>query len=78
MNDCPRRYTQKKAAYRSVSPDLTKTRQRKPAGFCFGRGRKMNDCPRRYTQKKAAYRSVSPDLRKNPLRRVFAFGGAER
>ncbi|WP_368494480.1 hypothetical protein [Escherichia coli] len=38
----------------------------------------MNDCPRRYTQKKAAYRSVSPVLRKNPLRRVFAFGGAER
>ena len=58
MNDCPRHYTQKKAAYRSVSPDLTKTRQRKPAGFCFWRGRKMNDCPRRYTQKKAAYRSV--------------------
>ncbi|MEC9944435.1 hypothetical protein RCT46_02495, partial [Escherichia marmotae] len=24
MNDCPRRYTQKNAAYRSVSPDLTK------------------------------------------------------
>ncbi|AXL02205.1 hypothetical protein DL559_11975 [Escherichia coli] len=22
MNDCPRRYTQKKAAYRSVSPDV--------------------------------------------------------
>ena len=22
MNDCPRRYTQKKAAYRSVSPGL--------------------------------------------------------
>ncbi|SRN38684.1 Uncharacterised protein [Shigella flexneri] len=38
----------------------------------------MNDCPRHYTQKKAAYRSVSPDVRKNPLRRVFAFGGAER
>ncbi|EOX6122854.1 hypothetical protein ACPTA6_000430 [Shigella flexneri] len=38
----------------------------------------MNDCPRRYTQKKAAYWSVSPDVRKNPLRRVFAFGGAER
>ncbi|MUM73943.1 hypothetical protein GNZ05_17505 [Escherichia coli] len=37
----------------------------------------MNDCPRRYTQKKAAYRSVSPGLRKKPLRRVFAFGGAE-
>ncbi len=38
----------------------------------------MNDCPRRYTQKKAAYRSVSPGLRKNPLRRVFAFGAADR
>ncbi|WP_148460486.1 hypothetical protein [Escherichia coli] len=38
----------------------------------------MNDCPRHYTQKKAAYRSVSPGLRKKPLRRVFAFGGAER
>ncbi|MGT7488010.1 hypothetical protein ACRW6F_08455, partial [Escherichia coli] len=48
------------------------------AGFCFWRGRKMNDCPRHYTQKKAAYRSVSPGLRKKPLRRVFAFGGAER
>ncbi|EHF55520.1 hypothetical protein EUNG_02215, partial [Escherichia coli O104:H4 str. 11-4632 C4] len=24
MNDCPRRYTQKKAAYRSVSPGLRK------------------------------------------------------
>ncbi|WP_207105639.1 hypothetical protein, partial [Escherichia sp. 93.0750] len=35
MNDCPRRYTQKKAAYRSVSPVLTKTRQCKLAGFCF-------------------------------------------
>ena len=34
----------------------------------------MNDCPRQ----NPAYRSVSPDLRKNPLRRVFAFGGAER
>ncbi|MBW9525365.1 hypothetical protein FHA21_16585 [Escherichia coli] len=33
-----------------------------------------NDCPRQ----NPAYRSVSPDLRKNPLRRVFAFGGAER
>ncbi|OUF70565.1 hypothetical protein AZZ88_001705, partial [Escherichia coli] len=22
MNDCPRHYTQKKAAYRSVSPDV--------------------------------------------------------
>ena len=33
MNDCPRHYTQKKAAYRSVSPGLTKTRQRKLAGF---------------------------------------------
>ncbi len=70
MNDCPRHYTQKKAAYRSVSPDLTKTRQRKPAGFCFWRGRKMNDCPRRYTQKKAAYRSVLPDVRNKPFRRV--------
>ena len=70
MNDCPRHYTQKKAAYRSVSPDLTKTRQRKPAVFCFWRGRKMNDCPRRYTQKKAAYRSVSPDVRNKPFRRV--------
>ncbi|EGJ05751.1 hypothetical protein SSJG_01799 [Escherichia coli D9] len=66
MNDCPRQ----NPAYRSVSPDLTKTRQRKPAGFCFWRGRKMNDCPRRYTQKKAAYRSVSPDVRNKPFRRV--------
>ncbi|EOY3298179.1 hypothetical protein ACSVW7_001150 [Escherichia coli] len=40
MNDCPRRYTQKKAAYRSVSPGLTKTRQRKLAGFCFWEGQK--------------------------------------
>ncbi|MGU6941146.1 hypothetical protein ACV2FM_19465, partial [Salmonella enterica subsp. enterica serovar Saphra] len=36
MNDCPRRYTQKKAAYRSVSP-LHKTRQCKLAVFCFYR-----------------------------------------
>ncbi|MBZ3672354.1 hypothetical protein JT305_07750 [Salmonella enterica subsp. enterica serovar Senftenberg] len=34
MNDCPRRYTQKKAAYRSVSP-LHKNRQCKLAGLCF-------------------------------------------
>ncbi len=61
MNDCPRRYTQKKAAYRSVSPGLRKTRF---GGFLLWRGRKMNDCPRHYTQKKAAYRSVSPVLRK--------------
>ena len=40
MNDCPRRYTQKKAAYRSVSPGLTKNRQRKLAGFCFLEGQK--------------------------------------
>ncbi|WP_407241622.1 hypothetical protein [Escherichia coli] len=75
MNDCPRRYTQKKAAYRSVSPGLRKKPLRRVFAF---EGRKMNDCPRRYTQKKAAYRSVSPGLRKKPLRRVFAFGGAER
>ncbi|HHX9844204.1 TPA: hypothetical protein ACVTE6_003859, partial [Salmonella enterica subsp. enterica] len=36
MSDCPRRYTQKKAAYRSVSL-LHKTRQCKLAGFCFYR-----------------------------------------
>ena len=68
MNDCPRHYTQKKAAYRSVSPVLRK----KPAsaGFYFWRGRKMNDCPRHYTQKKAAYRSVLPDVRNKPFRRV--------
>lgn len=42
MNDCPRHYTQKKAAYRSVLPDLTKTRQRKLAGFAFGAQGKMN------------------------------------
>ncbi|EEM8096845.1 hypothetical protein DER63_18425 [Salmonella enterica] len=56
MNDCPRRYTRKKAAYRSVSP-LHKTRF---GGFLLLQGDRMNDCPRRYTQKKAAYRSVSP------------------
>ncbi|QUI97749.1 hypothetical protein KCP76_06365 [Salmonella enterica subsp. enterica serovar Weltevreden] len=50
MNGCPRRYTRKKAAYRSVS--LYKTRF---GGFALQGGR-MNDCPRRYTQKKAAYR----------------------
>ncbi|WP_157783310.1 hypothetical protein [Salmonella enterica] len=55
MNDCPRRYTQKKAAYRSVSL-LHKTL----GGFMLLPGDRMNDCPRRYTQKKAAYRSVSP------------------
>ncbi|MEY8024836.1 hypothetical protein, partial [Klebsiella quasipneumoniae] len=58
MNDCPRRYTQKKAAYRSVSPLYVKTPLRR--GFCYlNTGNRMNDCPRRYTQKKAAYRSVS-------------------
>ncbi|EOD1653335.1 TPA: hypothetical protein ACIUHO_004474, partial [Salmonella enterica subsp. enterica serovar Chester] len=56
MNDCPRRYTQKKAAYRSVSP-LHKTRF---GGFLLLPGGRMNGCPRRYTRKKAAYRSVSP------------------
>ncbi|WP_234887425.1 hypothetical protein, partial [Salmonella enterica] len=55
MNDCPRRYIQKKAAYRSVSP-LHKTRF---GGFLLLQGGRMNDCPRRYVQKKAAYRSVS-------------------
>ncbi|WP_204368809.1 hypothetical protein, partial [Salmonella enterica] len=49
-------YTQKKAAYRSVSL-LHKTRF---GGFLLLQGGRMNDCPRRYTQKKAAYRSVSP------------------
>ncbi|ENZ5306025.1 hypothetical protein ACGLPQ_001286, partial [Salmonella enterica subsp. enterica serovar Kentucky] len=56
MNDCPRRYTRKKAAYRSVSL-LHKTRF---GGVLLLQGGRMNDCPRRYTQKKAAYRSVSP------------------
>ncbi|HHN8601437.1 TPA: hypothetical protein ACRR0Q_001555, partial [Klebsiella quasipneumoniae] len=55
MNDCPRRYTQKKAAYRSASPLYVKTPLRR--GFCYlNTGNRMNDCPRRYTQKKAAYR----------------------
>ncbi len=66
MKDCPRQ----NPADRSVSPDFTKPRQRKPAGFCFWRGRKMNDCPRRDTLQKAAYRSVSPDVRNQPVRRV--------
>ena len=34
MNDCPRRYTQKKAAYRSVSPVLRKNPLRRV--FTFG------------------------------------------
>ncbi|HIH9504324.1 TPA: hypothetical protein ACYU9O_002201, partial [Klebsiella quasipneumoniae subsp. quasipneumoniae] len=51
MNDCPRRYTQKKAAYRSVSPLYVKTPLRR--GFCYlNTGNRMNDCPRRYTQRK--------------------------
>ncbi|MBY5244401.1 hypothetical protein EC587_04010 [Klebsiella quasipneumoniae subsp. quasipneumoniae] len=33
MNDCPRRYTQKTAAYRSVSPLYVKTPLRR--GFCY-------------------------------------------
>ncbi|PLN01314.1 hypothetical protein CWN07_17410 [Klebsiella quasipneumoniae] len=33
MNDCPRRYTQKKAAYRSVSPLYVKIPLRR--GFCY-------------------------------------------
>ncbi|EPP4457085.1 TPA: hypothetical protein ACJXMX_002747, partial [Salmonella enterica subsp. enterica serovar Schwarzengrund] len=49
MNDCPRRDTQKKVAYRSVSP-LHKTRF---GGFLLLQGGRMDDCPRRYTQKKS-------------------------
>ncbi|WP_205948551.1 hypothetical protein, partial [Escherichia sp. E5028] len=64
MNDCPRRYTQKKAGLSVSFTSSTKTRQCKLAGFLLLRGSKMNDCPRRYTQKKAAYRSVSPLQRK--------------
>ncbi|WP_226563746.1 hypothetical protein, partial [Klebsiella quasipneumoniae] len=57
MNDCPRRYTQKKAAYRSVSPLYAKPRF---GGVLLSESvTQMNDCPRRYTQKKAAYRSVA-------------------
>ncbi|EFK46934.1 Uncharacterised protein [Escherichia coli] len=37
MNDCPRRYTQKKAAYRSVSPGLRKNRF---GGFLLLEGQK--------------------------------------
>ncbi|SRM87659.1 Uncharacterised protein [Shigella flexneri] len=40
MNDCPRRYTQKKAAYRSVSPDVRKNPLRRV--FAFGAQGKMN------------------------------------
>ncbi|EAU1469161.1 hypothetical protein CRQ35_09860 [Salmonella enterica] len=40
MNDCPRHYTQKKAAYRSVSL-LHKTRF---GGFLLLQGDRMNDC----------------------------------
>ena len=40
MNDCPRHYTQKKAAYRSVSPDLRKNPLRRV--FAFGAQGKMN------------------------------------
>ena len=44
-------------------------------GAVVGRGRNRRETSPRQNP---AYRSVSPDLRKNPLRRVFAFGGAER
>ena len=46
MNDCPRRYTQKKAAYRSVSPFLCQNPA--PAGFLLSEPVTwMNNCPRR-------------------------------
>ncbi|WP_227525285.1 hypothetical protein, partial [Klebsiella quasipneumoniae] len=71
MNDCPRRYTQKKAAYRSASPLYVKTPLRR--GFLLSESvTRMNDCPRRYTQKKAAYRSVSPLYAKSRFGGVFA------
>ena len=73
MNDCPRRYTQKSG----LSVSFTVYVKNRFGGFCFWRGRKMNDCPRRYTQKKGLIGQFH-GLRKKPLRRVFAFGGAER
>ena len=59
-----------KPADRSVPSNGRKSRQRNPAGLCFGGGRTMIEYPRRYTQKKAADRSVSPDVRNKPFRRV--------
>ncbi len=64
MNDCPRHYTQKKAAYRSVSPDLTKTRPNRRVFVLEG----QDVTVRRYTGLSVVYLN----------RRVFAFGGAER
>ncbi|WP_284293678.1 hypothetical protein, partial [Citrobacter freundii] len=55
MNDCPRRYAQKNAAYRSASLFM---KPRFDGFFAFRIGQ-MNDCPRRYAQKNAAYRSAS-------------------
>ncbi|AUZ71285.1 hypothetical protein C2U41_19200 [Citrobacter freundii complex sp. CFNIH4] len=55
MNDCPRRYAQKNAAYRSASLFI---KPRFDGFFAFRIGQ-MNDCPRRYAQKNAAYRSAS-------------------
>ncbi|WP_213732388.1 hypothetical protein, partial [Citrobacter europaeus] len=59
MNDCPRRYAQKNAAYRSASLFI---KPRFGGVFAFWAGW-MNDCPRRYAQKNAAYRSASLFIR---------------
>ncbi|WP_275258857.1 hypothetical protein, partial [Klebsiella quasipneumoniae] len=71
MNDCPRRYTQRK---RLIGQFHRFTQNSASAGFLLSESvTRMNDCPRRYTQKKAAYRSVSPLYVKTPLRRGFCY-----
>ena len=68
MNDCPRRYAQKNAAYWSASLFI---KPRFGGVFAFWVSQ-MNDCPRRYTQKNAAYRSASLFI-KPRFGGVFAF-----
>ncbi|EOW1819529.1 hypothetical protein ACN1DD_001866, partial [Klebsiella quasipneumoniae] len=71
MNDCPRRYTQRKRLIGQLHRFMSKPRF---GGVLLSESvTQMNDCPRRYTQKKAAYRSVSPLYVKTPLRRGFCY-----
>ncbi|WP_284968998.1 hypothetical protein, partial [Citrobacter portucalensis] len=68
MNDCPRRYAQKNAAYRSASLVI---KSHFGGVFAFWVSQ-MNDCPRRYAQKNAAYRSASLVIKPH-FGEVFAF-----
>ncbi|WP_212393504.1 hypothetical protein, partial [Escherichia coli] len=58
MNDCPRRYTQKKAAYRSVSPDLRKNPLRRVFLWVLFRGQILHGIFKKGRAKRG--RSFSP------------------